>query len=84
MKITHDASNNEPTIPHEHFILVEHTKESHIQNHVEDDYVTTRKSKRPRTTSPLVMIILYILWMTHQVPLKRHISLLMLTFGRKQ
>jgi hypothetical protein len=36
-------------IPHEHFILVEQTEESHIQNHVEDDNVTTRKSKRPRT-----------------------------------
>jgi hypothetical protein len=34
--------------------------------------------------SPLVMITLYILWMTPQVPLKRHIPLLMLTFGRKQ
>jgi hypothetical protein len=27
---------------------------------------------------------LYILWMTPQVPLKRYIPLLMLTFGRKQ
>jgi hypothetical protein len=31
--------------------------------------------------SPLVMITLYILWMTPHVPLKRHIPLLMLTFG---
>jgi hypothetical protein len=23
MKITHDASNHEPTIPHEHFTLIE-------------------------------------------------------------
>jgi hypothetical protein len=30
--------------------LVEHTDESHIQNPVEDDNVTTRKSKRSRTT----------------------------------
>jgi hypothetical protein len=30
--------------------------------------------------SPLVMITLYILWMTPQVPLKRHIPLLMLTW----
>jgi hypothetical protein len=50
MKITHDVSNNEPTIPHEHFISVEHTEESHIQNPIEDDNVTTRKSRKPRTT----------------------------------
>jgi hypothetical protein len=48
MKATHDMSNGEATIPHEHFILVEHTKESHIHNPVEDDNVSTRKSKRPR------------------------------------
>jgi hypothetical protein len=36
--------------PHEHFILVEQTEESHIQNLVEDDNVTTQKSKRLRTT----------------------------------
>jgi hypothetical protein len=35
--------------PHEHFILVEHTEESHIHNPMEDDNVSTRKSKRPRT-----------------------------------
>jgi hypothetical protein len=45
MKATHDTSSDEPTIPHEHFILVEHTEESHIYNHVEDDNVSTRKSK---------------------------------------
>jgi hypothetical protein len=49
MKITQDASNNEPTIPHEHFITVEHTEESHIHNLVEDGNVSTRKSKRPMT-----------------------------------
>jgi hypothetical protein len=49
MKITHDASSNEPTIPHENFILVEHTEESHMQNPMKHDNVTTRKSKRPRT-----------------------------------
>jgi hypothetical protein len=48
MKVTHDTSNDEPMIPHEHFILVEHTEESHIHNHVKDDNVSTRKSKRPR------------------------------------
>jgi hypothetical protein len=34
MKATHDTSNGEPTIPHENFIPVEHTDESHIQNPV--------------------------------------------------
>jgi hypothetical protein len=48
MKATYDTSNDEPTIPHEHFILVERTEESHIHNPVEDDNVSTRKSKRPR------------------------------------
>jgi hypothetical protein len=43
MKATHNKSSDEPTIPHEHFILVEHTEESHIHNHVEDDNVSTRK-----------------------------------------
>jgi uncharacterized protein YbcI len=47
MKATHDTSNDEPTIPHEHFIPAEHTEESHIHNHVKDDNVSTRKSKRP-------------------------------------
>jgi hypothetical protein len=41
MKATHDTSNDEPTIPHEHFILVEHTEESHILNPMEDDNVST-------------------------------------------
>jgi hypothetical protein len=48
MKATHGTSSDEPTIPHEYFIPVEHTKESHIHNPVEDDNVSTRKSKRPR------------------------------------
>jgi hypothetical protein len=48
MKATHDTSSDEPTIPHEHFILVEHTDESHIHNSVQDDNVSTLKSKRPR------------------------------------
>jgi hypothetical protein len=34
--------------PHEQFIPVEHTKESHIHNPMEDDNVSTRKSKIPR------------------------------------
>jgi hypothetical protein len=48
MKATHNMFSDEPMIPHEHFIPVEHTEESHIHNHVEDDNVSTRKSKRPR------------------------------------
>jgi hypothetical protein len=48
MKTTHNTSSDEPMIPHEHFIPVEHTEESYIHNPVEDDNVATRKSKRPR------------------------------------
>jgi hypothetical protein len=44
MKITHDVSSHEPTIPHEHFILIENTEEPHVQNPEEDDNVATRKS----------------------------------------
>jgi hypothetical protein len=50
MKATHDTSSDEPMILHEHFILVEHTEESHIHNPLQDDNVSTRKSKRPRIT----------------------------------
>jgi hypothetical protein len=49
MKATHDTSSDEPTIPHEHFIPVEHTEVSHIHNPVQDNNVSTRKSKRSRT-----------------------------------
>jgi hypothetical protein len=80
IKATHDTSSDEPTIPHEHFIPVEHTEESHIHNLVQDDNVSTRKVRDQGLQSPLVMITLYILWMTLEVPLKRHIPLLMLTF----
>jgi hypothetical protein len=48
IKATHDTSNDELSIPHEHFILVEHTEESHIHNLMEDDNVSIQKSKRPR------------------------------------
>jgi hypothetical protein len=82
MKITHDASSYEPTIPHEHFIPIEHIEEPHVQNHEEDDNVATRKSKRLRAVKSFGDD--YILWMTHQEPLERHIPLLMPTFGRKQ
>ena len=43
MKITHDASNNESTIPHEHFIPIEHTEESHIHNHVEANSINSKE-----------------------------------------
>jgi hypothetical protein len=52
MKIIHDASSassNEPMTPLKHFISVEQTEESHVQNPMEDDNVTTWKSKRSRT-----------------------------------
>jgi hypothetical protein len=49
VKITHDASSHEPTIPHDHFILIEHIEEPYVQNHEEDDNVATRKSKILRT-----------------------------------
>jgi hypothetical protein len=48
MKTTHDTSNDEASIPHEHFIPVEHTEESQIHNPMEDENVSTQKSKRPR------------------------------------
>jgi hypothetical protein len=41
MKATHDTSNDEPMIPHEHFISVEHNEESYIHNLVEDDNIST-------------------------------------------
>jgi hypothetical protein len=56
MKATHDTSNDEPTIPHKHFISVKHTEESLIHNPVEDDNVSTRKSERPRITKSLKML----------------------------
>jgi hypothetical protein len=48
MKATHDTSNDELSIPYEHFIPIEHTEESHIHNLVQDYNVSTRKSKRSR------------------------------------
>jgi hypothetical protein len=48
LKATHDTSNDELSIPHEHLFPVEHAEESHRHNHVEDNNASTRKSKRPR------------------------------------
>jgi hypothetical protein len=84
MKATHNTSSDEPTIPHEHFIPVEHTEESHIHNPMEDDNISTRKSKRPRIAKSFGDDYIVYLVDDTQVPLKRHIPLLMLTFGRKQ
>jgi hypothetical protein len=84
MKATHNTSSDEPAIPHEHFIPVEHTEESHIHNPMEDDNISTRKSKRPRIAKSFGDDYIVYLVDDTQVPLKRHIPLLMLTFGRKQ
>jgi hypothetical protein len=48
LKSTHDTSNDEPSILHAHFIPVEQTEESHRHDPMEDDNVSTQKSKRPR------------------------------------
>jgi hypothetical protein len=81
MKAKHDTSNDEPTIPHEHFIPVEHTEESHKHNPIKYDNVSTRKSKRTRIAKSFSDD--YIVYLVDDTPLKRHIPLLMLTFGRK-
>jgi hypothetical protein len=84
MKATHDTSNDEPMIPHEHFIPVEHTEQSHIHNLVEDDNVSTRKSKRPRIAKSFGDD--YNVYLVDDTPstIEEHIPFLMLTFGRKQ
>ena len=84
MKNAHSTSSHEPIISHEQFISIEHFEEPSMQNPEEDDIVVTRKSKRKGLQSLLEMIALCTLRMTHQEPLKRHISLLMLTIRRKQ
>jgi hypothetical protein len=55
-----------------------------VQNPIEDDNVANLKSKRPRTTKSFGDDYIVYLMMTHQVPSKMHIPLLMLTFGTKQ
>jgi hypothetical protein len=87
MKATHNTSSDEPTIPHEAMSIL--FPKNTLSNTI---YIilwkmTMYQLERVRDQglqSPLVMITLYILWMKPQVPLKRHIPLLMLTFGRKQ
>jgi len=39
MKNTPSLSSQEPIIPHEQFILIEHTEETHVQNSEEDGTV---------------------------------------------
>jgi hypothetical protein len=51
---------------------------------MEDDNISTRKSKRPRIAKSFGDDYIVYLVDDTQVPLKRHIPLLMLTFGRKQ
>jgi hypothetical protein len=46
MKNAPSTSSHEPIIPHEQFILIEHSEEPHMHNPEEDDIVVTRKSKR--------------------------------------
>ena len=75
MKNALSISSRESEIPHEHFIPIEHFEEPCVQNPEEDD---------KGLQSHLVMTILCTLWMIHREPLKRHISLLMLTFGKRQ
>jgi hypothetical protein len=65
LKATHDMFNDEPSIAHEHFISVEHTEKSHIHNPVEDEMYQLERVRDQGLQSPLVMITLYILWMTH-------------------
>ena len=85
MKNGPSSTSHEFRIPYEHenFIPIEQIEEPYVQNPEEDDTIVTRKSKRQRTTKSFGDI-LCTLWMTHQRPLKRHITLLMLTCGRKQ
>ena len=80
MKNAPSTFSHEPIIPHEQFILIEHSEEPHMHNPMEDDIVVTRKSKRDNgLQSLLVMTTLCSLWMMNQEPFKRHIPLLMLT-----
>jgi hypothetical protein len=83
MKATHDMSNNEPTIPHEHFIPVDTLRNPIYTILWKMTMYQLKRVGDQGLQSPLVMITLYILWMTHQVPLKRHIPLLMLTFWKE-
>ena len=50
MKNAPSTSSHEPIIPHEQFILIEHSEEPHMHNPEEDDIVVTTKSKIQWTT----------------------------------
>ena len=77
----HDFINSHE---HENFTPIEQIEEPYMQNPKEDDTIVTKKVRNRGLQSFLVMTILCTLWMTDQRPLKRHIPLLMLTYGRKQ
>jgi hypothetical protein len=69
---------------HENFTSIEQIEEPHMQNHEEDDTIVTRKSKRQRTAKSFDDD--YIVYLVDVTPttIVRHISLLMLTYRRKQ
>ena len=50
MKNVPSTSSQEPIIPHEQFIPIEHSEEPHMHNPKKDDIVVTRKSMRQWTT----------------------------------
>ena len=80
------TTSHEFIIPHEHenFIPIEQIEEPYVQNPEEDDTIVTRKSKRQRTAKSFGDDYIVYLVDDTQRPLKRHIPLLMLTYGRKQ
>jgi hypothetical protein len=55
-----------------------------VQNSKDDTIVTQKSVQEKGVQSLLLMTTLGTLWMTQEEPLKSHILLLMLTFGRKQ
>ena len=84
MKNAPSISSHEPIIPHEQFILIEHSEEPHMHNPEKDDIVVTQKSMRQRTTKSFGDD--YIVYLVDDIPrtIEEHILLLMLTCGRKQ
>jgi hypothetical protein len=67
--------------PSKIFDHAEHTPEL---IHDEIDSEALRRSKRPRTVKSLVMISLFISWMTLLKPLLRHLHLLIWMIGKKR
>jgi hypothetical protein len=54
------------------------------QHNEDNNMVAPRRSKRQRTENPLVMTLLFILWMIHQKPLQRHMHHQMQSARRRQ